>query len=113
MIIYISGKITGEIGYRKKFYKAELHLKHLGHKPVNPAFIGSLVSDTLPFEPSHDTYLKIDLAILKECEGIYLLKGFEDSNGAREEHAKAVQLGLPVFFQGDEQSEAELIRRAL
>ena len=36
MLIYISGKITGEINYKEKFDKAEQKLLGMGHIPLNP-----------------------------------------------------------------------------
>jgi hypothetical protein len=37
MKIYISGKITGDSGYRQKFLDAENRLYSTGHFPLNPA----------------------------------------------------------------------------
>ena len=101
MRVYISGKITGTTDYRERFEAAEGYLRGLGHEPVNPVWIGYMVKLSMPFEPQYETYMAIDLAVLQECDAIYFLKGYEDSNGSRREHTKAAALGLRVFYEGD------------
>lgn len=44
------------------------------------------------------TYLETDLAWLECCDAIYLLKGWQDSPGARAEYAAAQKLGLAVYW---------------
>ena len=105
MKIYISGKITGTTDYRERFDAAEDHIKSLGHEPVNPVWIGYMLKISMPFEPKYETYMAIDLAVLQECDAIYFLKGYEDSNGSRQERIKAAALGLKSFYEGDDISE--------
>ena len=40
-----------------------------------------------------------DIINLIDCEGIYMLQGWEDSQGARIEHAVAKELGKAVFYE--------------
>ena len=102
MKIYISGKITGTSDYTERFFTAHQQLRKMGHLVVNPAQIIGLLEDRIKFQLEYDTIMAIDLALLKECDAIYLLRGFEDSPGSRLEHMKAVQYGLKVFYQGDD-----------
>lgn len=91
--VYISGKITGleEKVYRKNFSEAENRLKVLGYYPVNPAKRGEI--------PGYkwEDYMKDSIKILCDCEYIYMIPGWEDSNGAKMEHQIAVRLKIPVL----------------
>jgi hypothetical protein len=40
-----------------------------------------------------------DLEILKRCDAIYLLKGWQSSQGATTEHNIAKELGLEIFYE--------------
>lgn len=95
MIIFISGPITGVMNYRVKFEAAVKYLEERGHIALNPALIPSGLKD-------HKAYMNICLAMLNEAEAIYMLKGWERSPGAVEEHKAAVDRNLAVFRQGDE-----------
>ena len=108
MKIYISGKITDTTDFLERFQFAEDHLQALGHETVNPALIGIKLQQLLPFTPIYETYMAVDLAIMQECDAIYLLKGFENSPGSRRERTIAVARGLKVFYQGDHESELVL-----
>lgn len=105
MNIYISGPITGTTDYKERFITASDHLLKQGHRPINPVAIAEDIKKRLPMEPAYETYMAIDLAILEMADAIYMLKGFEDSNGARVERMRAVQRGKQIFYQGDSDSE--------
>ena len=44
-----------------------------------------------------DVYLEGDLEILSRCDAICLLKGWENSQGARQEYDLARELGLEII----------------
>lgn len=67
----------------------------LGFYPVNPHKISGY-----PFE--YAEYMLVDLTILGVCEGIYMLRGWEHSNGAREELKLAKEKGLLIMYQEQE-----------
>lgn len=92
--IYISGPITGYIDHNKgSFDMAEALLKKRGDDPVNPQKI-------LAFDLAYkwDDYLRADLKILCDCDGIYLLSRWQVSRGARLEYTVAQELGLTVEY---------------
>lgn len=94
--VYISGKISG-LDYQEaynKFESAEQDVVRLGGIPVNPMKI----CDNDPNKTWED-YMEIDLGALLRCEGIYMLKDWGDSRGARVEYAVARELGLTIQFQ--------------
>ena len=76
---YISGKISGlpTDQVTAKFKQAEQQIRAFGHEPVNPTNNG------LGSEASWNEHLVADVALLLECDAIYLLKDWGDSRGSR------------------------------
>ena len=76
--VYISGKITGlkETVYKDNFNSTELYLTGLGYDVVNPV--------SYPQEPNWkwEDYMKRDIKLLVGCDYIYMLEGWQDSDGA-------------------------------
>lgn len=92
-MIYISGAITGTTDYMKRFNNAENDLIFLGYDVVNPAKINA----NLPVICTHEDYMRVSIAELSICDTIYLLKGWMDSSGSREELHYAVEHGYKVL----------------
>ena len=95
MKIYLSGKISGtDLDYvRRLFDKVATTLRALGHEVTNPLCNG--LSEAAPWEE----HIAKDIINLIDCEGIYMLQGWEDSQGARIEHAVAKEIGLKVMYE--------------
>lgn len=95
MKIYLSGKISGtDLDYvRRLFDKVATTLRALGHEVINPLCNG--LSETDPWEE----HIAKDIINLIDCEGIYMLQGWEDSQEARIEHAIAKEIGLKVMYE--------------
>ena len=91
--IYIAGKISGEKNYKKKFFKAEKKLKQMGYAVMNPAI---LPNDKRFFY--HD-YIKISLKMLDACDSIYMLEGWQNSNGAKNELKYAFNSAKKIYFE--------------
>lgn len=95
--IFISGKITGEHIYEctGKFLKAEIEVIRLGFdKPINPLEI-----DGIHFGISHDKAMELCLNKLKTCTHIYMLKDWEESEGAKIEHQYAKENNIEIIYQ--------------
>lgn len=93
---YISGKITGNPDYKKNFAAAEKQLIASGCREseiFNPARV------TLPLSATWKDYMRHDLKILLECNEVYMLRDWQDSEGARLEHFIAKKLGYQVTYQ--------------
>ena len=56
-----------------------------------------------------DDWLSGDLEILERCDAILFTPDWERSSGARTEHAKALEHGIPVFY---DLKELDLARTA-
>lgn len=81
MIIYLSGRITGNPRYHKEFETAEKVLSEQGHIVLNPA--------TLPEGLPRKKYMPICLAMLEAADAVIMLQGWQDSKGAQVEKAYA------------------------
>lgn len=95
MKYYISGKI-GDLPFdevKAKFEKAKEYLINNNCEPVSPI--------DLPHNHSKSwaDYMIEDLVALKECEGIYMLRDWKDSPGAKIEHAFAKRMELEIVYE--------------
>lgn len=90
MKVYISGKITGDADYKKKFANAEEMARAVGLEVFNPA---NVPDEGKPWE----WYMKQDIKELMDCDAILLLKGWEESRGARLEAYIASQLKIKIY----------------
>ena len=96
MKIYISGQITGlplEVA-KNNFKEAEQYLIHSRCLPINPFSISHGTDN-----PTWEDFMVADIRELFKCDGIYMLKGWQNSKGARIEHAIALELGIRIFYQ--------------
>jgi nucleoside 2-deoxyribosyltransferase len=46
----------------------------------------------------HEQFLNGDIAIISRCDGIVMLPGWEESNGAKVERQVAIALGKEVYY---------------
>lgn len=95
MKIYISGKISGETpeSVSEKFSRAVAEVASYGCKPVNPL-------DNGLHESAHwNKHMVADIAMLLECDGIYMLTDWKKSRGARIERNIAKELGMIICFE--------------
>ena len=106
MKVYISGKIGEEVlseATREKFAKAEAYLRDWDFDVFNPTTSGlGALAEQRAKENGKDFYteiMELDIAALKECDAIYMLKDWADSAGAKRELACAQEAGIQVFFE--------------
>lgn len=95
MKVYISGKMGGipEGRIAKRFKEAANYLRNEGFVPVNPAVM--LNNPGLEY----DDYIKIDLKMLSICDAIYLLRGWENSPGSKEELKFAIATDKKIILE--------------
>lgn len=97
MPIYISGPMSGipELNYPAFNHAAE-NLRERGYEVVNPA---GLPSPKPVGENTWEEFMRADLAVLLNCDMIYMLRGWGVSRGARLEYTVATALGMAVMYQ--------------
>jgi len=104
-VVYIAGPMTGlpEHNY-PEFMRAAKKLKDMGFAVVNPAEIGNGFGT--PKELSQDKDLltrltDLELAIVRECDAICLLDGWEKSVGTKRELYVAIEHKLSIMQERD------------
>ena len=131
MRVYISGRMTGHPDHNiPAFDAAENRLTAQGHFVKNPHRIGEQFGTLEEIAKSFKSYYAVmngilrdeldialskhkgllarsvmdaDLAAVRSCGAIYLLRGWENSRGAKKELAEALAHGLQVMQEGDEE----------
>jgi len=129
MRVYCSGPMTGHPDLnRPAFFAAEKRLTAQGHFVINLHRIGELFGSAEELSESFEFFYAIDgkdnyilkdkldkrasiaravtdadLAAVRSCDAICLLRGWETSRGAKKELAEALAHGLTVMQEGDEE----------
>ena len=108
ILIYIAGPYSGDI--KENIIKA----RNASIKIWNSGFTGVCPHmNTAHFEIDckcdYQDYLEGDMEILKRCDGIFMLKDWMLSKGAREEHDLADARDMPIFYEADRGYEDLLI----
>lgn len=97
--VYISGAITGVDNYEELFKNAEDELKAKGYDVVNPVTI----------EQNHDntwnSFMRVDLKAMLDCDAIYMLSNYKTSRGANIELNLAKELDFEVIYEDEKQTE--------
>lgn len=87
--VYVSGPITDNPDYERKFAEVSEWLEGAGFTPVSPVTKAML---------SYKTYIDRGLEILQSCDAICMIPGWMDSEGAKLEHHYAGVVGLPEIL---------------
>ena len=103
-LIYIAGPMTGipDINF-PAFNKAARKFRDAGLSVVNPAELarGRMNGrDILPIDEINQI-MSEELEILQRCDAIYLLRGWEDSKGAKRELQTAIERGLRIILESE------------
>ena len=117
MRIYISGPMTGHSDNNfDAFWNAANRLRGEGHFVINPAELSAHfgteeeIAESFNAAYTNNEYMpearlarsimSADLAAVRSCDAIYLLRGWESSRGAKKELAEAIAHGLTVMQEG-------------
>ena len=93
--VYISGPIAGfDLNERKlAFLKVQHMLESLGYEPSNP------FNNGVPDEEHWRVHMRADIAMLLQCEAIYMMPGWEMSKGCKLELDVASSCGIRVMLE--------------
>jgi hypothetical protein len=94
MKLYISGPMTGlpEFNF-PAFMAAAKELRKRGHQVCNPAEKNEEGNPDMQWID----YMRLDIKMLMDCDGVACLPGWENSRGAKIEVDLARSLGFPVL----------------
>ena len=101
---YIAGPMRGKPDFnRDSFYKAEKKLNKLScYDTYNPARADSeldMSDEELVSKRGLRAVMKRDLNALLDCDIIYMLRGWEKSEGATIEHRLAAMLSMTILYE--------------
>lgn len=88
MIVYLSGKISGDPRYREKFEWYTKEAEKEGHIVLNPA--------ALPEGMKPEDYMRINFAMIDVADRVLLLPDWIHSKGARLEKSYCDYIGKPT-----------------
>ena len=103
--IYIAGQIRNEKNYRARFEAAHEWLEAMGWQVVNPIYLTEVFGTPTEVQSNPRllrAVMDAELAAIQHLDAIYLLKGWERSEGARAELAVALANKLIVIVEGNE-----------
>jgi len=106
-MIYVSGPVTGNDNATEQFEEADAFLRKRGHIPLNPIRIDA----PHPLKMGKWLYyMRKSVELLMKSDALFLLDGWEKSDGARIEFDLCVKLGIPIYFNCDKEKLDELSR---
>ena len=91
--IYISGNFADEKA-KEKVKKSSHYIQNI----LNGEPYHSLMID-LSENKDDERQRKANIAILMQCDSIYMLKGWEESNEATTEHYLAKDLNMEIIYE--------------
>lgn len=104
MRIYISGRISGlDLGFAKTLFQD-------GERKA-AIFFGQFSNEVITVNPmmkvsegeykTYNDYMREDIKLLMDCAGIWMLRNWKESKGARFEHYIAKWLNLAIGYEND------------
>ena len=100
--IYISGPISNDSDFQEHFKKAEADIYENvtnGDWDYTGAINPAKVNSNLPADFEWQDYMECCYRFLDLCHAIYMLSGWQESEGAKRELAYAKLLGLEVYYE--------------
>ena len=105
MKVYISGGITNVPNFKERFKSAETHLRGLGFNVINPAELNNVMLG----EFKHGEYRATCIPLLSLSDCIYLLDGWQESEGVKREVRQSRVFGLSIVTQRAEKEKGEAV----
>ena len=100
--IYISGKVTNldEAATEKRFKEAERYLFNKGYQALNPIlYVTELIKRGKVDKDDRDAIMRELVAVMVRCDTIYILDGWNGSEGVEQELKVARAMGFEVIFE--------------
>ena len=94
MRLYISGPISGDPNFAERFAAADVELSDRGYDVLNPAHLSAAYPNLTEKE-----YMRLSIDLIGMADGIYMLEGWQYSNGATMEWWWAKKCGLRICYE--------------
>jgi hypothetical protein len=100
MLIYIAGKYSGDVDNNIQTARSvAVKLWELGHAVICPHLNSAHMEDDCA--ATWQDYLDGDFNMIARVDALVMVEGWEDSKGANQEHAYALELGIPIYYAPD------------
>ena len=96
--IYISGPISGVSNYKARFAVAAQEIRAKGYEAINPCDLDAILN---PQTTSWQQFMLADMGLLRACDAVCLIEGWETSRGSRMELREAQRLGMTIYKSPD------------
>jgi len=100
-LVYVAGPIGDSTDFRERFAQGKLEVQSLGYNAVTPVDVCSNSTHEGHCGHTWRDHMNGDIRTLLNCEGIYMLRNWEHSRGARLEKLIADGLDMFVLYQPD------------
>lgn len=102
--VYISGAITGVVGWKEHFQSAEQTVLKMFNDDgdlviQNPLRFPEPKGPFTSPDGEWQAYMRMSIERLVTCDTIYMLKGWESSRGAFNEFFIAKELGMKIIYE--------------
>lgn len=109
--IYIAGPMRGkENNNETAFFNAEKRLNRRGFTVINPLTIGRGIASDEVIASDADflrNVMRFERTLIRFCDAIYMLEGWQDSQGAKAELVTAIGFDCMIFLETE---DADAIR---
>lgn len=105
-VIYIAGPYRAKHSWQihqhiHRSWEMALNIWSHGHIPLSPHLIGMHMDGIA----SEEVFIEGTMELMRRCDAIVLLRGYEESSGSLGEIAEANRLGIPIFYGFSELTE--------
>lgn len=98
IVVYVSGKYSGDIPENIRIARiAGAELWDNGYTSLVP-HLNCYHFEEICKHTSYDDFISGDLVLLSRSDVIFMLEGWQESKGAKIEHAVALERGIPVVY---------------
>lgn len=99
LVVYVAGPFRGPDAWRveqnvRKAEEASFILVEAGATPLCPHTMFRHFDKALPDE----VWLEVSSDLLRRCDAVWVLEGWESSSGTKDEIELAGRLGMPVVY---------------
>lgn len=104
--IYVAGPMRGKNeNNAEAFARAEARLRRRGFTVINPLNVGRSIAPDEVIASDADllkTVMRIERMLIRHCDAIYLLEGWEESQGAKAELVTAIGFDCMIFLESED-----------